>query len=362
MNFLKKILFTLACIFLSPNIFSQNISTEDYIQQYKKLAIIEMQRTGVPAAITLAQGILESGSGNSRLALISNNHFGIKCKTEWTGNRVFYDDDEKGECFRKYNSVEDSYIDHSNFLKTREHYAFLFSLEPSNYKAWAEGLKKAGYATSNKYPAQLIKVIEENNLQQYSFHSFKINNDSLETNARNKQIELINKIDSSIVIVHQENIQQEESDSINETETEIFNESKDSSSNSVYPKELFVLNNTKVLFFKKGVSLLAIANKYNISLKNILDFNHLENVEILNQEQLIFLERKPKKGMTDFHIVKENESLYHISQIEAIRLESILEYNKISKNEIPEIGEKLFLKSASLKKPKLKNQESSTIK
>lgn len=362
MKFLKKILLPFIATLLCLHVFSQNISTADYIRQYKDLAIQEMQRTGIPAAIKLAQGILESAFGNSKLALISNNHFGIKCKTEWLGDRVFYDDDEKKECFRKYNSVEDSYIDHSNFLKTREHYAFLFTLDATDYKAWATGLKKAGYATSNSYPAQLIKIIEDNNLQQYSLSLTKNMKPDFDSSIINTQNKEVNTLDSSIAIIHQENIEEENSDAEIEKENENISVNQDSALPSIYPNGIFILNNTKVLFLQKGISLLAIANKHNISLKNILDFNHLENVEILNQDQLIFLERKPKKGITDYHIIKENETLYHISQIKAIRLESILEYNKISKNEIPEVGEKLYLKSTSLKKPKLKNQESSIKK
>ena len=135
-------------------IFSQTFSQREkdriahYIEQYKDLAIAEMIRTGIPASITLAQGILETGYGQSDLAQYANNHFGIKCKTEWTGEKMYHDDDAKGECFRKYASVEDSYKDHSDFLANRPHYAFLFKLDPTDYQAWAHGLKKAGYATN----------------------------------------------------------------------------------------------------------------------------------------------------------------------------------------------------------------------
>jgi len=140
----------------------------NYITRYKDLAITEMNRTGVPAAITLAQGIHESGAGNGKLVLESNNHFGIKCKSNWTGESVKHDDDAKGECFRKYPRAEDSYKDHSDFLKNGQRYATLFSLDPADYKGWANGLKKAGYATNPQYPQVLIKLIEDYNLQQYT--------------------------------------------------------------------------------------------------------------------------------------------------------------------------------------------------
>ena len=145
----------------------QKISQDEYIAKYKNLAIAEMHRSGVPASITLAQGILETESGNSSLVLRSNNHFGIKCKSNWNGPSVSHDDDERDECFRAYGSAEESYRDHSDFLKNSPRYAFLFNYEPTNYKDWAFGLKQAGYATNPRYPDMLIKFIETNNLQQY---------------------------------------------------------------------------------------------------------------------------------------------------------------------------------------------------
>lgn len=139
-----------------------------YINEYKDLAVFEMIRTGIPASITLAQGIHESGAGNSELAAASNNHFGIKCKSNWTGETVQHDDDSKGECFRKYPTVAESYKDHSDFLKNSSRYAFLFDLDPADYTQWANGLKKAGYATNPKYPQALIKLIEDYCLQEYT--------------------------------------------------------------------------------------------------------------------------------------------------------------------------------------------------
>jgi flagellum-specific peptidoglycan hydrolase FlgJ len=141
---------------------------QQYIASYKNLAIEEMKRTGVPAAIKLAQGIHETEAGNSVLVKKSNNHFGIKCKTGWDGPKVYHDDDERGECFRSYTAAEASYRDHSNFLKNSQRYAFLFALDPTDYKGWAYGLKKAGYATNIKYSQILIKLIEEYHLDTYS--------------------------------------------------------------------------------------------------------------------------------------------------------------------------------------------------
>lgn len=137
---------------------------EEYIERYKSIAIGDMERYGIPASITLAQGILESDSGNSRLARESNNHFGIKCKSYWTGKRVYHDDDAKGECFRSYDSVEDSYRDHAEFLDQSPRYDSLFSYAPTDYRSWARGLKAAGYATAPDYAQRLIRIIEDNRL------------------------------------------------------------------------------------------------------------------------------------------------------------------------------------------------------
>lgn len=142
------------------------VSTEDYISVYKDIAISEMKQYGIPASITLAQGILESGSGRGTLAVKANNHFGIKCHG-WEGGKIYHDDDEKGECFRKYKSPNESFRDHSEFLVNRQRYAKLFQLRKDNYKGWARELRKAGYATDRKYPEKLIALIERYNLDKY---------------------------------------------------------------------------------------------------------------------------------------------------------------------------------------------------
>ncbi|MFY9243496.1 MAG: glucosaminidase domain-containing protein [Polaribacter sp.] len=148
----------------NPNL---NDYTLDYIRKFAPIAVKEMHEYRIPASITLAQGILESGRGRSELALKSNNHFGIKCHTQWTGERVYHDDDEKGECFRKYVYPETSYNDHSLFLTQRKRYAFLFDYNIRDYKSWAYGLRKAGYATDKKYPVKLLKLIKDYRLHEF---------------------------------------------------------------------------------------------------------------------------------------------------------------------------------------------------
>ena len=163
---IMKLNFFIFCILLFFQLKSQNKS-ELYIDKYKSIAIAEMNEFGIPASITLAQGILESGNGESRLAVEGNNHFGIKCHNSWDGETIIEDDDERGECFRKYSDVMDSYRDHSLFLKDRSRYDFLFEYKITDYKKWARGLKKAGYATNPNYADLLIDIIKKYDLSQY---------------------------------------------------------------------------------------------------------------------------------------------------------------------------------------------------
>ena len=165
---MKRLLVVIAIFAVQGLKAQRNSDVVDYINTYKEIAIREMQRSGIPASITLAQGIHESMAGKSDLVIKSNNHFGIKCRDEWKGERVYHDDDARGECFRSYTKAEESYVDHSDFLKNGARYAFLFKIDPADYSQWAYGLKKAGYATNPKYPQILIKYIEDYNLQQYT--------------------------------------------------------------------------------------------------------------------------------------------------------------------------------------------------
>ena len=151
---------------------STGLSTADYIRKYKDLAISEMKRTGIPASITLAQGMIESDYGRSTLAREANNHFGIKCHNDWTGPTIRHHDDKRNECFRKYSKPEDSFYDHSDFLKSGSRYSFLFDLKQTDYKGWAKGLKKAGYATNPDYANMLIRKIEEDNLWYFDQRNY----------------------------------------------------------------------------------------------------------------------------------------------------------------------------------------------
>lgn len=349
-----KQLFTFLAVVFAITAFAQKEKTDLYIQQYSEIAIQEMMRTGVPAAIKLAQGLLESQSGESALVKHSNNHFGIKCKTEWTGAKTYHDDDERGECFRVYPNAEISYKDHSDFLRTRSHYNFLFKLDPTDYEAWAYGLKKAGYATSPTYPQSLIKVIKENQLDKYNLIAIERMNSVAQNNkAFNNRViqakpttppiennQINNTTNTDISVAETITAEKEEP----ENKITLTTSTNKVSKKSAYPEGVFLINQAKVVYANEGISLLALANQYDITLSKLVEFNEFNNVEILEQDQLIFLEKKQKKGITEFHIAKEGESFHSIAQVEGIRLENLLQYNNYPKNAAPTAGNKIYLK------------------
>ena len=339
-----KYLFVALFTFITVNAIAQKQEKVlNYISQYKELAIAEMQRTGVPASITLAQGIHESGSGSSKLAMASNNHFGIKCKSNWTGESVKHDDDAKGECFRKYPSSEDSYKDHSDFLKNGQRYAFLFSLEATDYQGWANGLKKAGYATNPKYPQVLIKLVEDYQLQDYTLIALGKLQGGIPKNEVIKE-EIETKVTPNKSVV-------EEAETV---KVEI-------KSSPTYPEGEFKINETRVVFAKKGTPFLSIAKQYNIDLSKLFEFNDMRPFIEAEKDQLIYIQRKRKTGNEDFHLVKIGETLHDIAQLQAIRLESLQELNWLKKNNVPAVGEKLSLKAKSTSMPKLALKEKYSI-
>lgn len=307
----------------------------EYINTYKQLAVEEMIRTGVPASIKLAQGIHETEAGHSDLVTRSNNHFGIKCKTGWQGDKVYHDDDARGECFRSYNSPIDSYMDHSNFLKNSPRYATLFQLDPTDYKAWAYGLKKAGYATNIKYSQILIRLIEQYNLQQYSLIALgKLSADEeimagIKRPGSNSSTILSGPAAPVAPIME-----------------------VTAPPAPQYPEGEFTINKTRVIFAKSGTSLLSIAKAYDIALRRLFDFNDLKE-DVLIDGQLIFLQRKRKMGAEEFHVVQPGETLYGIAQSEGIRLESLLQYNLLKAEQRPAVGEKLYLQNEAAAAPKL---------
>lgn len=337
-NAMKRLLLIVAFFTSLGAVAQPSADIVEYINNYKQLAMDEMLRTGVPASIKLAQGIHETYAGKSELVLKSRNHFGIKCKATWTGNKVYHDDDARGECFRSYSSPNDSYIDHSNFLKGSERYASLFTLDPTDYKGWAYGLKKAGYATNNKYSQIIIKLIEDYHLQQYSLIALGKMQPSDEVFAGIEK-KLIN---SNEVVNNTEPVVVSEL-----PKPEVIQPAK------VYPQGEFTINNTRVIFAKSGSSLLGIAQQYDVSLGRLLDFNEIKDADILEKDQLVYLQRKRKVCANEFHIVRKGETLYEIAQEEGIRLESLADYNHLKPHMIPAAGEKLFLQTKAAGRPVL---------
>lgn len=361
-----------------------NTITIAYIAQYKAIAMKEMKRTGVPASITLAQAILESNSGESNLAKNHNNHFGIKCKSDWTGAKAYQDDDAKQECFRAYETAEVSFKDHSNFLKNRPNYVDLFLLDPVDDTAWAYGLKKAGYATATDYPKKLLKIIDDYELAQYNFPELENEVEEEEgvktpsdgpvnkvladtpvnkvitdtpTKSLNKptgiaQINTTNNLaplptqtlpvqtlpaqqkdtlkkdtikKEVITVVQTTKIEQVKIDT---TKAATITQSvlpKQPTYN--YPEGQFRINQVPVILGKEKMSFIEIALKYKVPLYKLFEYNDIKASNLLERDQLIFLAPKKKTGAASFHIVKYNSSLQEISQLEGVQLSLLKLYN-----------------------------------
>ncbi|MEP6746825.1 MAG: glucosaminidase domain-containing protein [Bacteroidota bacterium] len=324
-----------------------------YINTYKQIAIDEMQRTGVPAAIKLAQGIHETQAGTSDLVRKSNNHFGIKCKNTWTGDKVYHDDDARGECFRSYAQPEQSYRDHSDFLKGSPRYAFLFQLDPTDYKAWANGLRQAGYATNYRYAQILVKLIEDYNLEQYTLiamgklrpsNESLANNTDPSNNTSSIVIQSVKPVTGGTATIRE----------MPEAKIKLIRPS--------YPTGEFNINNTKVAFVKEGTALLSVAEEYHVSFARLLDFNDLNDGDVLTSDQLIFLQRKRKTGSSAFHTMLQGETLYDVCQAEGMRMESLLGYNLLTENMQPAAGEKLYLQTKAANRPMLAEEKKALMK
>jgi LysM repeat protein len=325
---MKKLQLFLICSLAAVQFLSAQSSVviKNYIETYKEIAIEEMIRTGVPASIKLAQGIHETAAGQSVLVTNSNNHFGIKCKTGWQGASVSHDDDARGECFRKYDSPFESFKDHSEFLRTRSHYAFLFNLDPTDFEAWAHGLKKAGYATNPKYPQIIIKLIKDYNLQDYSLIALgklPVTNEALAFEGKSSGGTPIEK---EKVIVKKE---------VN------------------YPNGVFKINETQVVFVPKGTSYFSIAQQHSIPLARLFDFNDMKAQEETTVDCLVYLQRKRRTGNNETRKVVRGESLHDIAQEEGIRFQSLLELNQLKENVVIQEGQILHLQKEASSVPKI---------
>lgn len=309
-----------------------------YIERYADLAIEEMYRSGIPASITLAQGLLESGYGLSELALKSNNHFGIKCHNSWQGDKVYHDDDAKGECFRKYDTPEESFRDHSDFLRYRDRYKFLFDLEITDYKSWANGLKKAGYATDPKYPAKLIKLIEDYSLYEYD-------NGKPKTRHKNKE-GLKKKKDKS-----GKPIESMVSPTLPKSPTVIEQvQPLTGSQRSVFrfslSREMYSQNGVAFIYAAEGDTYRSIAKANDLFLRELLMFNDLSQDERLTPGTVVYLQKKKNLAPVglDRHVVDGSQSLRDIAQRFAIKLDKLCELNDIPPDHILREGDILYLR------------------
>ena len=318
-----------------------------YVNTYKALAIAEEQRSGIPASITLAQGLHETMAGTSDLVKASNNHFGIKCKDEWKGQVVYHDDDARHECFRSYATAADSYRDHSEFLLRSTRYAFLFQLPPTDYEGWAYGLRKAGYATNIKYSQILIKLIKDYNLQQYTLIAMGKMRPSDEVVLTMPGAPVVTPVTADVAGSGAAN-----GGGVGSGDSGAGLTKRDPAAGAgglsgapdvAYPEGEFSINRTRVIYAQAGTSLLAIANQYDISLPKLMEFNELKEQDVLVKGQLIFLQRKRKTGSIEFHVVREGETVYDISQAEGIRMEELMEFNQFGPDSKLSPGQRVLL-------------------
>jgi LysM repeat protein len=280
----------------------RRITREEYIEIYKDDAIREMQKSGVPASITLAQGILESGDGNSPLAVYAKNHFGVKCHNGWDGETMRLDDDEKNECFRKYESVYDSYKDHSHFLTSRSRYEFLFELKITDYKGWAKGLKKAGYATNPKYADLLIMLIEANELNKYDNYA-RVPPKKLSKDRSSKMLAYNKKV--RVIKLH---------------------------------------NNIKYIKVKEGDTFYRITKDYDMNLWQIYKYNDLNKSDVLRVGDIIYLQPKKNSSAENYHIAKAGDTMRSLSQLYGVKLKKLYKKNNMIEGTQPNAGDKIFLK------------------
>ena len=303
---MRKFLFVISII-LSIPAFSQikwNSAYQQYIDQYKDIAIEQMKRYRIPASITLAQGLLESGAGRSELTRNSNNHFGIKCNNGWTGRRTYHDDDRRDDCFRVYDNAYDSYEDHSKFLAGNQRYRLLFNLKTTDYKGWARGLKAAGYATNPVYAEKLIEIIQLYKL--FNFDTAKGYDRFMAQRTKDHEI----------------------------------------AGASLHPIKIF--NKNYFIIARRGDTFKSIGQEVGISYRKIARYNERNRKDQLEEGEIIWLKKKQSKAPKDYkgrrHYVREGESMYSIAQKYGIRLKKLYKMNHLSPDYQLRVGESLILR------------------
>lgn len=288
---------------------------EEYIQKFYPLAISEMERSGIPASITLAQGCWESGNGNSRLATEGNNHFGIKCKAEWRGKKIYHDDDARHECFRKYAHAEVSYVDHSNFLMAGSRYSFLFQLDPKDYVGWARGLKQAGYATDPTYAERLIKIIEDFKLYLYDEYG---DNRQLASISQTYDTPKTSSLGSQVL-------------------------SKVSSNSH----KIQFRNGLRTYVVGEGDSYQSITKNLKLKDWEIYTYNDFGKGRQLKENEIIYIESKHKKAdkRQKHHVTEDGDTMHYIAQRYGLKLKPLLRRNRMNFGDEPAAGETVYLRN-----------------
>ena len=312
---MNKYFLPVIALFLTASAFAQRQYTrEEYIQKYYPLAISEMERSGIPASIILAQGCWESQNGNSELAIEGNNHFGIKCKSEWTGKKIYHDDDARHECFRKYAHAEASYIDHSDFLMTGSRYSFLFQLDPKDYTGWAQGLKKAGYATDPIYAERLIKIIEDFKLFVYDEYG------------DNRQLA---------------SIQQEKQETV-----------KPKISNAKLVKtnascKIEMRNGLRTVVVAEGDTYESLTKKLKLKDWEIYTYNDFGKGRQPRTNEILYIEAKYKKANRQHkqHVTENGDTMHYIAQRYGLKLKPLLRRNRMHEGDEPAEGQIVYLRN-----------------
>ncbi len=322
---MKSIIATIISLSLTLALYAtdKRISRNEYIDQWKDAAIYQMVVHKIPASITLAQGILESGDGNSRLAREANNHFGIKCHSDWTGESIRENDDKKNECFRKYDDAAASFADHSDFL-LKKRYAPLFELKTTDYKGWAKGLKKCGYATNPKYAARLIEIIEANGLEKYDEEGMRM----IKKGAI--PVELAEATKPTRKERKNNNVS-EADEALPGVEVNFSRATLTSENNILYVKA------------KSGDTFNTIAEDLDLMPWQIKKYNDFEDSSKIEEGEVIYIKPKRNRAKQETHILKEGETMHDVSQKYGIKLSALYKKNNLSPGNQPEVGTKLSL-------------------
>lgn len=304
-------LFITLFFFISGYAQQNQTSREEYIRKFYPLAISEMERSGIPASITLAQGCWESQNGNSILATEGNNHFGIKCKSDWKGKKIYHDDDAKGECFRKYAHAEASYIDHSNFLMNSARYGFLFKLDPKDYVGWARGLKQAGYATDPTYPERLIKIIEDFKLYYYDEYG------------DNRQLAMIKQ----------------------ETEKKRDVKTTPAAKPTKTINQVEMRNGLRTIVVGENDTYESLTKRFKLKDKDLYTFNDFAKGRQPRKNEILYLEPKHKKAsaLNLKHVAEDGDTMHYIAQRYGIKLEQLIRRNRMREGQEPAVGQVVYL-------------------